>query len=159
MIVQFQGPNGPIFVHRDNIVTIATTPSAQFALGKHQLTSTTVLTLDTGATLTINDDPLHAAEKWEKAFEEDFEDLDDEMDEEEEQALEALRAAERALYTELLLLAGDESSEIPDLAGMPETLRAALSAWLDAMPPAWDDDADDWDDAADDDEEDDDADA
>ncbi len=153
MIVQFQGPNGPIFVHRDNIVTIATTPQLglQASLAKGRPSSPTVLTLDTGATLTINDDPLHAAEKWEKAFAEDFDDLDEEMDEEEEQALAALRAAERALYTELLLLAGDESSEIPDLAGMPETLRAALSEWLDAMQPAWDDDDDDFETTEDDD--------
>lgn len=149
MIVQFQGPHGPIFVHRDNIVTIATTPSAQLALGgKRQLTSTTVLTLDTGATLTINDDPLHAAEKWEKAFAEDFDDLDDEMDEEEEQALEALRAAERGLYATLLDLAGD-ADDIPDLDGVPDELRLALAAWLDAMQPAWDDDDDDEDDDAD----------
>lgn len=143
MIVQFQGPNGPIFVHRDNIVTIATTQ--QLALGKHQLTSTTVLTLDTGAALTINDDPLHAAEKWEKAFAEDFDDLNDEMDEEEEQALEALRAAERGLYAALLNLAddADDAYDTLNLDGVPDELRLALVAWLDAMQPAWDDDEED----------------
>lgn len=144
MIVQFQGPNGPIFVHRDNIVTIATTPQLGL-MTKGRPSSTTVLTLDTGATLTINDDPLHAAEKWEKAFAEDFDDLDDAFSDDDESEREH---AEMELLLALLDTIGDDHPNNA-LPGVPTRLRQALIAWRDVV------DAE----AADDDEEDDDADA
>lgn len=155
MIVQFQGLTGPVFIHRDAIVTITTTPQLGL-MAKGARKAGTVLTLDNGSTVEVTDDPLHAAEKWEQAFEEDF-DHEDYLSSEEEIEQELftknLKMAEREVLGALLGIAEDPT-RLPDLSTLSAEssarLRAALEAWADVQGEVVEDEGDEEDDDADD---------